>query len=114
MAVSEVILLLAALNVGGVQQVVSLLLARSLEVLIIEQLHNRALVGFSEGISLVCAVQCRSSDSLIVNIVANAVACNRLTAAVDAAARASHYLNEVIILLAALYLLNNLSCISKT
>ena len=96
--IQVLVLILTSWNVGGVQVLVCLVSAGLLEELVIEHIHNRALVRHSQLHIAVSIVQCLSSDSLEVNEVSYAVALNRLTAAVDAAAGTSHDLNELVIL----------------
>ena len=92
----------------------SLLLSGSLKELVIDHLDNRAVVTYSELAGLVLIVESLGAQCLVINKVAYAVCSVGLSAAVDAAARASHDLNHVVVCFAALDLFKQLSCVAET
>ena len=67
----------------------------------------------TDGLCSIVAVEGLGTDRAYIMCIAEACRHKRLTAAVDAAARAAHDLDEVVVLLAALDSIKKLSCIAK-
>ena len=84
------------------QQLVRLMAVRLAQILLIELLDIRVLMRLTDGLRLVLSVQTRSTRSARIDVQALEGLDDRLAAAVDAAARAGHDLDEGVVRLAGL------------
>ena len=91
-----------ALYIGRMEELVSLVAAGLLQILIVQGLYVLVEVGQTQGLCRILGIQSLCTLSTQVGEVADRCRLDRLTAAVDAAARASHDLDEVYLLLAVL------------
>ena len=92
----------AALDVGGVQDLVSLVAIGGAEELIVDLLNSQVVLGGTNvGIRIV-VVEDGGADSAQIHVHTDACGLNGLTAAVDATAGTSHDLDELDIQLAVL------------
>ena len=92
----------SALYVVSVENLVSLVASGLSEILVVDLLDRGVLVGLAEIHLSVSLVEHRRAESSEIDRVANRRGLERLTAAVDASARAAHDLDEIDLLLAVL------------
>lgn len=102
------------LHICGMEKLVSKFRARSAEISGVDFLDGRVLVGLADRIVLIKVIENLGTLGTDIREVADIGVNLRLTAAVDAAAWASHDLNEIILFLTALDHVEKCSGVGKT
>ena len=84
-------------NIGGVKQMVCFMSAAFSQIIFVNFLDNRTVVRFAQCFLFVRGVKRGGAQSLNIGICSCISIVDRLTASVDTAAGAGHYLNKVIV-----------------